>query len=428
MERKTGSFRDVATILLSTAVFLFFTILIGCSCSRSNAGEIITEAPQPAATFRAVPLDLEAPFLRVPMVEEGVFRFGKGDSFLGALKVLGTPSSAAREVVFSFEKRCGLGQISPGQEMPYRILEGRGLEAFYFPCGPFETLHVRFEGNRPVVEIEEIPHQEIERVYIVKVRKNSSLISSAIRVGVSERQVINLARVFRSDIDFNNDIHPGDELRIWVKEVQDKSGNALALGSALAVLFVLGDKQYWGIWYDGQEGRGFFDKKGRSLKKNFLKSPLPFLRVTSGFTMRRFHPILKKVRPHLGVDFGAPIGTPIMAAANGKVVYSGWMRGYGKTVKIRHNPKLLTLYGHMNKIFVKNGQHVKQGKVIGHVGMTGMATGPHLHYGLYRNGKAVDPMKVKMNTSAVVSSEEFEERRDKAVELLTSPILGNAPE
>jgi len=407
---------------------LFLIWLAGCTSSGGAAGENpAPEKPQPVADFRAAPPDLNAPFLRAPMVEKGVFRFDKGDTFLGAMNVLGVPRGSASVVARSLEKRCGLKQISRGQEINYEIVEGKGLASFRFPCTTTEILHVNFEEGFPTINFEKIYFQEIEKVYVVKVQSNSSLIGSAARAGVSDGQVMNLARNFRSDIDFNNDIHPGDELRIWVKEMQGKNGKTLAPGDILAALFVLKGKEIWGIWYEGPEGAGYFDEKGRSLKKSFLKSPLPFLRVTSGFKLRRFHPILGKVRPHLGVDFGAPTGTPIMAAANGKVVFAGWMGGDGNAVKIRHSPQLLTLYGHMSKILVKHGQSVKQGKVIGHVGTTGLSTGPHLHYGLYRNGKAIDPMKVKMDVTSIVNSKKIRARRDRAIKLLRSPTPGNVP-
>ena len=421
--------RILANCIFGAILFIGLSWYQGCSSSQSTANETSEpDEPQPEADFRAAPLDLNAPFLREPMEEEGEFYFGKGDTFLDAMRLLGATGAASKEIVASLGNRCGFDRIKPGTKLSYKITEGQGIESFNFPCGAYEVLHVRFDENKPVVDIEEIPHQEKERVYVCKVQPNSSLIASAAKVGISDGQVMLLAKVFRSDIDFNNDILPGDELRIWVREIQDDKGQALAPGKILAALFVLQSKEYWGIWYDGPEGKGFFDKKGNSLKKSFLKSPLPFLRVTSGFTIRRFHPILGKFRPHEGVDFGAPTGTPVLAAGDGKVIEAGWAGGYGNCVKIQHSPQLVTLYGHMSKIKVKRGKYIKQGQAIGAVGTTGLSTGPHLHYGMYLNNRAIDPMSVKMDISSAVRSKAFYERRDEAIRLLSSPTIGNKPD
>ncbi len=412
--------------LTGTMAVVFLMTLAACSSAQGSSTEIPNpDEAQPEADFRAVPFDLEAPFLRKPVVEEAVYEFKPGDTFLGAMNHLGAPPVAARDVAYALEKRCGLDRIRPGWEFSGKIREGEGLKSFRFPCGPYETVKVRFEDTEPVIDIVEIPHREAQRVYVSQVERNSSLIASAVEEGISAGQVIELARIFRSDIDFNNDIHPGDELRLWVEEVQDDEGNTLNSGKILSALLILDGKEHWAIYYNRAGKRGYYDKKGWSLKKSFLKSPLPFLRVTSGFTIRRFHPVLGKKRPHYGVDFGAPTGTPVMAAADGRVIHSGWISGYGKSVKIRHSPRLVTLYAHMSKIFVNRGRYVKQGDTVGHVGSTGISTGPHLHYGMYKNGKPIDPMSVEMETTDVVNSSGFRRRREKAVRILSDPTPGN---
>jgi len=411
---------------VAVALLLIAVASSGCSSAKGSPTEIPNpDDPQPEADFRAAPLDLNAPFLREPVVEEGAYEFQPGDTFLGAMNRLGAPRAEAREVAYALEERCGLDRIRPGWEFTGKIREGEGLQSFRFPCGPYEIVNVSFDGAEPIIDIEEIPHQEAQRVYVAQVKRNSSLIASAVEEGISAGQVIELARIFRSDIDFNNDIHPGDELRLWVEEVQDDQGRTLNSGKILAALLILDGKEYWAIYYNGGGKRGYYDKDGWSLKKSFLKSPLPFLRVTSGFTLRRFHPVLGKQRPHYGVDFGAPTGTPVMAAADGRVIHSGWINGYGKCVKIRHSPRLVTLYAHLSKILVNKGQYVRQGDTIGRVGATGLVTGPHLHYGMYRNGRPVDPMSVKMETTDVARSAGFRRCRDRAMEILSNPVPRN---
>lgn len=373
---------------------------------------------------RAVPLDLSADFLSSPLRERGVYTLASKDNFTTALRFLNTREEIINEIIHQSASQCGLDQISKGTQLKYEVVEGEGITRLSAPCGTINVLQVKVRNGNVEVKVKEIPHTWRDKVYGCSVLKNSSLISSAARAGIAEKQVMHVAKIFASDIDFNNDIHPGDELRILVNELQDMEGNKLAPGELKAVLLILDKKEYWAFKYNGPDGKGFFDLNGRSLKKTFLRSPLPFLRVTSGFTLRRFHPILGKERPHLGVDFGAPIGTPVMSAANGKVVEAGWENGYGNVVKICHG-QLTTLYAHLSQIKVKKGQSVKQGQVIGLVGSTGLSTGPHLHYGMYKNGVAIDPMSVKMDTSAVVGGAEFIAFRNKMVDLLRKASPAN---
>lgn len=416
---KINFFFFVSLVML---VSLFLTTLFLLRPAFTAAkGE---DEPTTVSLKRAAPIDLSADFFRPPLRESGVYTITAKDNFTAALRFLNTPAETINEIIRQSAGQCELNQIGKGAQLKYEVVEGEGITRLSAPCGTINLLQVKVKEGSVVVNVKEIPHTRRDKVYACSVMKNSSLISSAARAGIAEKQVMQVAKIFASDVDFNNDIHAGDELRILVNELQDMEGNTLAPGDIKAVLLILGEKEYWAFRYEGPDGKGFFDLNGRSLKKTFLRSPLPFLRVTSGFTLRRFHPILGKERPHLGVDFGAPVGTPVMAAASGKVIEAAWENGYGNVVKIRHG-QLTTLYGHLSKIKVKTGQLVKQGQVIGLVGSTGLSTGPHLHYGMYKNGVAIDPMSVKMDTLAVVRNAEFRAFRDKAVDLLRKASLQN---
>jgi len=184
---------------------------------------------------------------------------------------------------------------------------------------------------------------------------------------------------------------------------------------------VQGDRTLRAVRYDGQESQGYYAPDGTPLRKAFLRSPLKFSRISSGFTQSRFHPILKTMRPHYGVDYAAPIGTPVMASGDGVVILAGWDGGYGKTVKIRHPNGYQTLYGHLSRINVKAGQRVSQEQYIGAVGMTGLATGPHLDYRMIKGGVFLNPLKIQSPRAEPVPRAEraaFEATRDRVLALL----------
>lgn len=414
-----GRFAFIALFSTAAMICLVLLLLIGKPVSGDPvAGGIPSPPVSPASgDNRASPVDLSADFQQKPLSENGYYTFGSNDTFTGALRYLGSAPDLTKDLVGKIGGRCELNKISRGQRIKYELIEGQGLQKLFFPCGVTKVVSVQVNHGQADIKIDEIPHRNRERVYVCVVKKNYSLIWSAAQVGIAESQVMEVAHIFRSDIDFNNDIQAGDELKILVNELEDMEGNALAPGEVLATEIVLGNKQYWAIKYVGPEGRGFFDSKGQGLVKTFLRSPLPYLSISSGFAFQRFHPILGKVRPHLGVDFRAPTGTPVMAAASGRVIEAGKERGYGNVIKIHHG-SLMTLYGHLSKIKVRKGQNVRQGQVIGATGATGLATGPHLHYGMYRNNVAIDPMSIKMTTSTMLYSKNFRITRDHAVTLL----------
>ena len=176
----------------------------------------------------------------------------------------------------------------------------------------------------------------------------------------------------------------------------------LRYGKILAAQYVLQSKELTAIYFDNSPNDdGYYTLAGESFQKTFLKSPLNYRRISSYFSYARRHPILKIIRPHYGVDFAAPTGTPVSAAADGVIIDKGYDRGIGKFIKIKHkNPRFVTLYGHLSRFAkgIKKGKQVHQRDIIGYVGKTGLATGPHLHYTFYENGKPINPLKIK-NTS-----------------------------
>ena len=225
--------------------------------------------------------------------------------------------------------------------------------------------------------------------------KNNSLVAAMDAAGEQIQLAIGLAEIFGGDIDFAHDLQPGDSFEVVFEQVL-KEGARAGYGEIIAATFTNDGKTYSAFRYQVPGGKpGYYDEQGRSLKRFFLASPLKFEpRVTSGFSYRRLHPVLGIRRPHLGVDFGAPRGAPVVAVSDGTVVSAAFTRGGGNTVTLRHTGGYETQYLHLSSFGtgIRAGAHVSQGQVIGRVGATGLATGPHLHYVLKRNGQHVNPL------------------------------------
>jgi len=202
-----------------------------------------------------------------------------------------------------------------------------------------------------------------------------------------------LSVIYAWTVDFYK-IQKGDYFKV-VYEERFVDGHSIGISRIHAALFNNDGKDFYAFWSDIKGATGYYDENGESLKKLFLKAPLKFSRISSSFTLKRFHPVLKINRPHLGTDYAAPAGTPIMSTADGKVIAAAYTAGNGNYVKIKHNGTYTTQYLHMSKIAkgIKNGKYVKQGEIIGYVGSTGLATGPHVCYRFWKNGRQVDPRK-----------------------------------
>ena len=221
----------------------------------------------------------------------------------------------------------------------------------------------------------------------------TNLWDSARIAGMDPQLIVDLSLVFASQVDFNREVRKGDRWRLVV-ERKIINGRGAGWGNILAVEYENNGQVYTGIRFPAGKNSGYFDPDGDSLRRMFLKSPLRFGRVTSRFSKRRFHPVLKKHRPHYGVDYGAPTGTPVMAVGKGRIARIGRYGGSGKMIHIRHNGVYQTAYLHLSGYAkgLRRGSKVEQGEIIGYVGATGLATGPHLHFSFYEYGRYVDPL------------------------------------
>lgn len=235
-----------------------------------------------------------------------------------------------------------------------------------------------------------------------------------------------LAQIFGYDLDFYTDPRKGDTFRVVVEKKRYTSGEAANYGRILAAEYINGGKKYQALLFHDPEGRpAYYTGDGKSLQKSFLKSPLKFgAPVTSHFSKSRFHPVLKVYRAHLGTDYGAPTGTPVQTIGSGKVVFAGRKGGDGNMVQVVHTNGYETMYLHLSKIYVHAGEHVEIGKMIGLVGMTGLATGPHLDFRIEQRGQFLNFEKLGLPPSDPVSKKnwaEFASVREQWVPVLEKP-------
>jgi murein DD-endopeptidase MepM/ murein hydrolase activator NlpD len=239
---------------------------------------------------------------------------------------------------------------------------------------------------------------------------HNSLFLAATDAGLPPILILELAEIFAWDIDFNVDIRQGDSFDV-LYETKYLNGEVSHRGGVLAARVVSQNKPFWAFYFQDSTGKSdYYDQAGRSLRKAFLKSPLTYRRISSGFSYRRFHPILKIYRPHLGVDYAAPTGTPVRTLGDGRIKYAGWKGGFGRYIEVRHNDIYTTTYGHLHRYAkgISKGKYVEQGQVIGYVGSSGLSTGPHLDFRLLKNGQFINPLKVNFPDADPVRAEEME--------------------
>src|SRR5580658_342726 len=289
--------------------------------------------------------------------------------------------------------RAGLDSLRPGESVRLTHKDGQlfGLER---RLNESETLQVIRGASGLQASVLQSPLQMRQRT--VRGVINTSLFEAVEDAGAHDQTAVQLADIFGWDIDFVLDVRPGDSFVVTYPEVW-RDGAYVKDGPILAAAFVNQGKEFQAVRYtDPQGGSYYYTPDGRSLHKAFLRAPVEFTRVSSRFNSARFHPILNRIRAHQGVDYAAPMGTPVRAAGDGRIRFAGVKGGYGNLVEIEHSRSIVTVYGHLSR-FARGthvGAHVTRGEVIAYVGMTGLATGPHLHYEYRVNGVFKNPQTV----------------------------------
>ena len=291
-------------------------------------------------------------------------------------------------------------QLRPGKLVTVKTGDRGELLALYFPLnGKDATLVVERSGNRFVASEQLL---KLEPQTVVKSGEiRSSLFGATDAAGIPDTIATQLAEIFSGDIDFYRDLRKGDRFSL-VYETLTHRGQPIRSGRILTAEFTNNQKVYNAYWFQTEDGKGgYYSSDGKNLRKAFLRSPLEFSRVTSGFSLSRFHPVLQISRAHKGVDYGAPVGTKVRSVADGSVEFAGVQGGYGKFIILKHQGSFSTAYGHLSGFAagIRKGARVSQGDTIAYTGQTGLASGPHLHYEFRVNSQQVNPLAATLPTA-----------------------------
>ncbi len=342
----------------------------------------------------------------------------KNDSVEKILNQFNISNEEIKEISFKLKQK-KLTNIYSGRELKliYKKRENQtnSVVSLLFPIDNTSSVEVRKSKNKFIVK--ENILQLYKKEVVIKSVINNNLYNSAIKSGIEPNIIIEFARIFGFEVDFQRDIRKGDWFEVLYEKFEDDNGRTRDTGKIIyASMFVNGEEINL-YYFKDKNSDDFFNIKGQSITKSLMKTPINGARLSSSFGMRK-HPILGYNKMHRGTDFAAPSGTPIMASGSGTITRARWCGGGGNCVKIRHNSTYETIYAHMKSFAkgIKEGRKVKQGQIIGYVGSTGMSTGPHLHYEVVVNGKKVNSQRLKLPSGKKLKGEarkDFELKRIK---------------
>lgn len=329
-----------------------------------------------------------------------------------------------------------LRQAPEARALATQLRPGRTILSKTTPTGELLELQFQIDINRALVVKQavsgfvayEIPLAAENRVEVKTAVITSSLFSATDAANIPDQIAIQLANIFSSEIDFNQDLRKGDRFSV-VYETSFSNGELIKTGRVLSTEFVNQGKTYRAVLYHTPDGHdNYYTPDGKSLQKAFLRSPLEFSRISSGFSLARFHPVLQAWRAHKGVDYAAPVGTRVKAVADASVAFVGGQGGYGNVVILQHAGGISTVYGHLSRFApgLRKGQKISQGEAIGFVGMTGLATGPHLHYEFRVHGAHRNPLTVALPNPVPLPAARLAEFSQQAQPLLAQLDLVRA--
>lgn len=364
-------------------------------------------AATPAPTIAAMVTPTE-PTEAVPAVADTrVVRVGIGDTLTGLLVDAGATPGDAQDAISALKPVWNPRDLRVAQEIALQFTAGRLQELRFTPAVDRDLIVERGDAGHFAARAEQRPLTRT--VELASGAIHSSLFDAANDAHVPAAVLAQMIHAFSYDVDFQREIHPGDSFEMMFERVYDEHGKPVGAGNLVYAAMTLGTTHLRLYRYTSSHaGADFFTARGESVRKALLRTPVDGARLSSGFGMR-FHPILGYTKMHRGVDFAAPSGTPIMAAGDGVVADAGWHGDYGNLVVLKHTGTFETAYAHMSRIAtgLHPGQHVRQGQVIGYVGATGRATGPHLHYEVRIRGQATNPMLVKMQPGQQLAGKEL---------------------
>ncbi len=341
-----------------------------------------------------------------------------GDTFTKAAEQLEIPYSEALAIVEAATDTFDFTRVRIGKTLSIVFEDGVRKRLEYEPDNE-RVIVVDLQNNYATTEK---PIEYNVELTTAQVTIQESMFLSGVNAGVPETVILDMAEIFAWEIDFATQTQTGDSFQV-LYEKRTRNGQESTPGKVLAATFTNRGSVSSAFRFETEEKAGYYDAAGNSLVRPFLKAPLSYSRITSGFSYSRFHPVLGTNTMHRAIDYAAPLGTPIMAVGDGTITYLGYNGGYGNYIDIRHNATFETQYAHLSSYAqgLRAGSRVTQGQVIGYVGSTGYSTGPHLHYQVEVNGELVNPLEVEFPSGDAIAEEykpAFDQKRSELEQLL----------
>jgi len=369
---------------------------------------------------------IKSPYLNIN------YEISPGDTIQKILKKYKVKDREIQTVINEYKKFGKSSQLSIGKKIAIIIekntKEGNSVIKFSVPITKSTTIEITKNEENKIISKKIITKLYKKKILSENVIKNS-LYASAIKAKINPDTIIEFARIFGFEIDFQRDIRKNDYFKVVYEKYFDESGKFIKSGSILYAHMTVNGREISLYKFGDDDNYGYFDINGKSVEKALMKTPINGARLSSSFGMRK-HPITGFTKMHQGTDFAAPLGTPIMASGSGTITRAKWCGGGGNCIKIKHNSTYQTIYAHMQSFAkgMKVGKKVRQGQIIGYVGSTGISTGPHLHYEVIVNGKKVNSQTLKLPSGKVLKNEErqlFEIHRIKTDVLIAELISNN---
>ena len=349
-------------------------------------------------------------------------RVQRGDTIAELLRRLNVDDNNASNYLRNNKAAESLHHLSAGKDIQAETRADGSLISLRYTSNSGSQIIIEKKDDSFSTRI--VSAQIEKRVLMRTGEINSTLFAATDAAGLSDAAANQLADIFSGDIDFHRDLRKGDRFSV-IYEANYSNGVAVNTGNILAAEFINQGHQYRALYYEMTPNHGsYFSPDGKSMRKAFLRSPIEFSRVSSGFTLSRFHPILKKWRAHKGVDYAAAIGTKVKVTADGTIDFVGQQSGYGNVVMVNHQGRYSTVYGHLSRFAsgLRRGQRVTQGDIIAYTGQSGMATGPHLHYEFKIDGQQRDPLRVAFpdaRSISAVQKEQFQAATSNIIDRLS---------
>jgi murein DD-endopeptidase MepM/ murein hydrolase activator NlpD len=350
----------------------------------------IVNSPRHAPEPIPQPVTIAEPESRVSV------KLRHGDTLASVLQRIGIRPPSAHALIEKVRPLVNPRKFRPGDNVHVVLnQEDRTVRAMEFVVQE-HLIHVKAGDGGWSAERRLIP--SVRHTQVVRGTIKGNLYESGMSAGLSPQQILELAKIFEFDIDFFSDFRSGDVFSVIVEQVHYADGRIVA-GGILAAQLEADNEVFDGFYFPVNDKSGsYFNSEGQALRRPFLRAPLSYARISSSFNRNRVHPIFRTVRPHLAIDYAAPAGTPVVAIGGGKIEYAGWRPGYGNVVDIRHFGNFTSRYAHFSRFAprLRRGQTIDQGDVIGFVGQTGHATGPHLHFEFLRGGAKINFLELRM--------------------------------